>query len=281
MNFSVSTASLMHLPLDQVFSIARSVHFDGVELAVTWEVSLRGARHIQKLIERYQLPVMSVHQPMLALPGWRDMRARMVRSVQLARELGAPIVVVHPPPAATIGDGIAQQYLLALEACRRELGDGVKLAIENPSPLRKGRLGRIRAFDDPNDLRRFAEEQELPVTLDTSHAALTSGGLMPTYELLKERLVNIHLSDLMARRLIWPFDFLHTYLVQHQIPGAGVLPLDELLEALSRRGYDGLVTLEISPLALQAWSIDRARQGLARGLGYCRRHAMVTERPAG
>ena len=55
---------------------------------------------ITQLIERYELPVLSVHAPSLfwmQLIGGRDAQVKLEKSAELAATVGATSVVVHPP----------------------------------------------------------------------------------------------------------------------------------------------------------------------------------------
>ena len=56
----------------------------------------------------------------------------------------------------------------------------------------------------------------------------------------------------------------------HQLPGDGILPLRAFLRVLCRRGYAGLVTLDLHPRALGAWWPPAARHNLAAALAFCR-----------
>jgi sugar phosphate isomerase/epimerase len=114
----------------------------------------------------------------------------------------------------------------------------------------------------PEALRRFADVNDLPLTLDTAHAATWPYDVLETYTLFRDRLVNVHLSDLrpLPGWLDWPP--LHSYIKHHQLPGAGVLPITELLDRMRYDGYHGLITLELSPIALKAWWPARARASL-------------------
>jgi sugar phosphate isomerase/epimerase len=61
---------------------------------------------------------------------------------------------------------------------------------------------------------------------------------------------------------------MHSYFKHHQIPGDGDLSLLELLRRLKADFYEGLLTLEISPVALQAWRPRRAKENLSRCLDF-------------
>jgi sugar phosphate isomerase/epimerase len=266
---SLSTACLYLYPLRWTFAIARAVGFEGVELVLNPEITPRGGRYVKTLIEEYDLPVLSLHPPMAFLPGRGDCSAHLPQMIEMALELGCPLVILHPPQARSFDDGLGRAYLEALEEGQRQAeGSGVRIGLENRGFFFK-RDGSY-LLSDSRELRRFADEHDLPLILDTAHAGSSARSLMETYEIMRERLANIHFSDL--RPLPWLLDwpYLHTYLKHHQIPGRGHLPLAELLARLRKDGYCGPLTLEISPVALGAWWPWKARANLALCLDFVR-----------
>ena len=56
----------------------------------------------------------------------------------------------------------------------------------------------------------------------------------------------------------------------HQLPGHGVLPLDDVLLRLAQSQYDGLVTLELSPVAVQAWWRPASLKRITEAIERCR-----------
>jgi sugar phosphate isomerase/epimerase len=267
---SLSTGCIYIYPLRSIFNIARKCGFAGVELVVSPEVELRGGRYVRRLAESYGLTIFSLHPPILPFPGWSDHRTAVPRLVDLALEAGAGYVVLHPPDARSLADGRGRRYLEALrEGLQRTEVTDVRIAIENRAFFRP--QDRHYALSDLRELRAFADELDLPLVLDTSHAATTSYSLAEAYHILADRLVNVHLSDM--RSPPWPLSvhYLHTYLKHHQIPGDGQLPLDDLLGRLAADGYCGLITLEISPVALHIWWPPAIKSQLARCVAYVRR----------
>jgi len=270
MELSLSTGCIYIYPLRSIFSIAREAGFAGVELVVSPEVELRGGRYVRCLAESYGLTIFSLHPPILPFPGWSDYRASVPRLIDLALEAGARYVVLHPPNAPSLADGRGRSYVEALtEGLQRTEGTGLRIAIENRGFFRT--QDRCYVLSDMRELRAFADELDLPMVLDTSHAATSSYSLAETYRILADRLVNVHLSDL--RSPPWPLDvsYLHTYLKHHQIPGDGQLPLADLLGRLATDGYCGPITLEISPVALRIWWPPSVKRQLARCVAYVRR----------
>ncbi len=269
MQLSLSTGCIYIYPLRSIFSIARESGFAGVELVVSPEVELRGGRYVRRLAESYGLTVFSLHPPILPFPGWSDYRTIVPRLVDLALEVGARYVVLHPPNARSLADDRGRRYVEALtDGLRRTEGTDLRIAIENRAFFRP--QDRRYVLSDLRELRAFADELDLPLVLDTSHAATTSYSLAESYHIVADRLVNVHFSDL--RSPPWPFrtPYLHTYLKHHQIPGDGQLPLADLLGRLAADGYCGPITLEISPVALRIWWPPSVKSQLARCVAYVR-----------
>jgi sugar phosphate isomerase/epimerase len=55
----------------------------------------------------------------------------------------------------------------------------------------------------------------------------------------------------------------------HRPPGDGVLPLRAFLRALRRRGYAGLITLNLRADGLRAWWLPALRAQVAAAVGFC------------
>ena len=270
MELSLSTGCIYIYPLRSIFNIARESGFAGVELVVSPEVELRGSRYIRRLAASYGLTIFSLHPPVLPFPGWSDYRTIVPRLIDLAQEVGAGYVVLHPPNTLNLADHRGRRYVEALtKGMQRTEGAGLRIAIENRAFFRP--QDRRYALSDLRDLRAFADELDLPLVLDTAHAATSSYSLAEAYHILADRLVNVHLSDM--RSPPWPFHtpYLHTYLKHHQIPGDGQLPLADLLGRLAADGYCGPITLEISPIALRIWWPPGVKGQLARCVAYVRR----------
>ena len=267
---SLSTACLYHLPLGTIFRLAAEAGFEGVELVISPRVRRRGARAIAELSRTYGLRILSIHQALLGLGLSGSGPERMTDAVTLALALDCPCVVVHGTWAKSWSLPEAQAWMHALEVCRQRLdGQGTCLSIENhghytPSDD-QGVLGRLA------DLVAFCRQGDLAITLDTCHAGTYAQGLLASYQAVRERLANVHLSDLAHARpptgnRRWRAVFHH-----HRMLGEGDLPLAPFLAQLRADGYPGPLSLEVSPWALGAWSLRRVRQRLAQAVDYVRR----------
>jgi sugar phosphate isomerase/epimerase len=269
---SLSTASLYIYPLRKTFELAKAAGFDGVELVVGPEVEWRGGQYIKRLSQEYGLPVLTVHPPLFAIPGWSKSQITIEPYLDklsgIAREVGAPVIVLHMPRTRRIDDRIGRGFVSKLLSARARLdGTGPRLALENSPKFRDRDAGY--ALRSLPDLRGFADMHDFPMTLDTAHIGTWNMDLIHALGYFDGRLANVHFSDLReVPGWVMKLPQLHSYLRQHQMPGSGFLPLKEFLRELDLRGYQGPITYELSPLALQFWSFRRAGGKLRECVGF-------------
>jgi sugar phosphate isomerase/epimerase len=268
MKLSFSTASFYHLPLRFALDMARDLGFDGVELVVGPEYILRGQRGTQDLCNRLGVKALSLHPPLRKMPGWPITHVRnLTQTVAAARAFGCEVVVIHATDAEQEGDRRWRAYAAAMRAALKAEGPPITIAIEISQFLKR----RPRqAMYDVDTVLRFVEDQgeQVGITLDTAHTGANGEDLLDLYARVRPRLRNIHLSDWVMRG-----GKHHTHLA----PGEGALPFAAFLGELERDGYAGLVTLEVSPIHLHAWSLRQGRQRLAQSLAAVRAHLRVAE----
>jgi sugar phosphate isomerase/epimerase len=116
-----------------------------------------------------------------------------------------------------------------------------------------GRKTSLYWLNDPETLSRLPH-----LTLDTTHIGTWGFDLLQVYERLKERIVHVHLSNYNGQ--------------EHRLPEDGHLPLAELLRRLRRDGYEGAVSLEVGPEALEAEDEAQVRTHLRRAVAFFREY---------
>ncbi len=266
MKISLSTASLYVYPLRWIFAIAKRAGFDGVELVISPEVEVRGGMYARKLGQEFELEIFSVHPPLFEYPGWNKLHLSIAphldRALRVVNEADAPMLVIHMPKAWDVHSSIGRAFVDRLVSERKNLdGTGPRIALENRPRFRKRDDGLI--LTTPGDLRSFADAHDFPLTLDTAHLGTWGLDLVESYDHFRGRLANVHLSDLReVSPRVERMPMLHSYVKQHQLPGAGKLPLREFLEVLARERYPGPITFELSPSALNAWNPHVVEQKL-------------------
>ncbi len=270
-----STGSLYTYGVARVCALAAEAGYDGIEILVDDRWDTRQPAYLRRLSADYGLPIAAVHSPFVVeVPDWpADQLGRLQCTVALAHEVGASTVVTHLPFRLYVIAGHwhayhPRRFLLPVPIPRREpyyhflrnglaeleAETGITIAIENmPSKQFLGLRLSGYWFNSPADLECFPH-----LTLDTTH--LGTWGLDPlaVYERLRRRVVHVHLSNYDGK--------------EHRLPPDGHLPLAELLRRLARDSYQGVVTVESEPDALDAGDEAKCLAALRRALEFCRRH---------
>lgn len=266
LRLSFSTGTLYHFPLRTTFALAHEAGFAGVELVLGPEVVLRGAAYVRQLSQEYSLPVLSLHPPIIPYPGQNKAARILPHLVSLAEQVDCDLIVLHTPKTTNPEQS---QWTEFVEAVLRERSNaGVQISLENAGIFWESDVHYI--LHDVRSLRAFADRYDLPLTFDTSHAGTSNYELLEAYTLCDGRVVNVHFSDLVHRRIFPDWPPLYTFFRHHQMPGEGVLPLTKFVRMLLATGYSGIFTIEISPTAIQAWSLSRIREGLANAVEFVR-----------
>jgi sugar phosphate isomerase/epimerase len=224
-----STAAFFARPLAETFRLVAEAGYAGVEVMVTRDPASRDPVEMARLAAEHDLEIGAIHAPCLLVTRriWgTDPLEKIARAIEVARAVGARVVVMHPPYRWQ------QTYRrwLTDELPHVAARTGVVVAIENMFPVRvAGRAVTMHAAHDLEALERLPH-----VALDTSHAAVAGHDLVEIGRRLAGRLAHVHLSDNLGRG--WD---------NHLPPGDGVLPLEAFCAELALGGYDGRVSLEV------------------------------------
>lgn len=230
----MSTSCNFPMGVEQSFRLARIAGYDGLEIMVTTDPVSKDAAALNALIERYSLPILSIHAPSLfwmQLIGGRDAQLKLERSAELAAAVGATSVVVHPPFRWE------SSYAKDFERIVRETAanTGIEICVENMFPwkIAHKNLKAYAPSPDPLDLDVDA------MTLDFSHASLSGRDSLEYAMAMGDKLRHIHLCD--GRRSVDDGN-MHD---EHLVPGRGTQPVAETLTYLVENGFRGHVIAEI------------------------------------
>ncbi len=161
--------------------------------------------------------------------------SEMFNSLEVAAELGAQKVVLHPGHIGGLGIYVketalahANNSLAAIINHAQTLG--ICLCLENMFP-------KCRAFVEPADFVEILQQYpDLKLTLDTGHANIGNPGgrrILEFIEKFGHRIGHLHVSDNFGER-------------DDHIPlGAGNIDFLKIVKALKQCGYDDTTTLEI------------------------------------
>lgn len=259
----VSTTSFFPLGLEDSFRLSRDAGANGIEVMITNDPNTYDPRVLSFLSRRFSLPILSIHAPVLLLThgvfGYHPSK-KLERSAELAVQLDASTVVVHPPFRwQSIYSRIFADHVNEVEGRY-----GVRVAVENMFGWATSSL-QVEAYSpgwNPGDL---------PVgnlTLDFSHAAMQN---VNSRELAREwgtRLTHVHLCDgISPKEEFRLFD-------QHLLPGHGSQPVADTLADLGKRGFSGHIIAEVSTRSARndearvdmvGRSLDFSRAALTQG----------------
>jgi sugar phosphate isomerase/epimerase len=251
----LSTSSVYPESTAHAFGYAASLGYDAVEVMVGIDALSQQTAAVRRLSEHHGVPVCAVHAPCLLFTQrvWgTEPWGKLERSAEMAHEVGADVVVVHPPfrwqrdYAAGFVEGIA-----ALEATT-----GLAFAVENMYPWRARSRRGVEMYLpgwDPS------EEDYANTTVDLSHAAIAGSDPIAMAERLGDRLRHLHLTDGRGSAKD-----------EHLVPGRGVMGAAELLRRLAHRDFGGHVVLEIN--TRKAASREEREADLRESLAFTRRH---------
>jgi len=250
---ALSTASVYPDRTPDAFEVAARLGYDGVEVMVTPDAVSQDVDVLRRLADYHGVPVLAVHAPCLLITQrvWgREPWGKLIRAKDVAEQLGARVVVVHPPfrwqreYAKDFGAGLA----------RMQDETDVVFAVENMFPLR-ARGAEVAPYaptwnpvhmDYPN------------VTLDLSHTAVSGSDALAMADELGSRLAHVHMADGTGL----------AYRDEHLVPGRGTQPCAPLLRRLAAADYQGVVVLEVK--TFRAPTQEARQADLAEALEFTR-----------
>ncbi len=191
----------------------------------------QSADELDRLMQTHQLPVLSVHSPCVLMTNavWTaDPLVKLARSVSLAEQLGAGVVVTHPPFVWQRAAG--SDFTAAVAELQSRTA--VRIAVENMFPARvRGQIiSTYRPHWDPS-----VGAGHRWYTLDLSHTATADVDAVDMLRRMGDRMTHLHLADGTPSALD-----------DHLVPGRGGQPCAAILEQLAADGFDQSVIVEIS-----------------------------------
>lgn len=259
MRVGLSTASVYPENTATAFDLAGRLGYDSVEVMVGLDPTSQDVDALRHLSEYHEVPVCAVHAPCLLITQrvWgTDPWTKLERSADMASELGAGIVVVHPPfrwqrdYARDFVDGIA----------RLEADTGVAFAVENMYPWRASKRELQAYVPSWNPVGHGYAN----VALDLSHTSTAGSDPLHMAAELGDRLRHVHLADGSGSAKD-----------EHLVPGHGDQPCAELLQRLASNGFAGSVIVEISTRRAPTRTARRA--DLVESLAFARLHLAAAD----
>ena len=250
----LSTSSVYPESTGAAFEIAAGLGFDGIEVMVGVDPVSQDPNALRHLSDYHAIPITAIHAPCLLITQrvWgSEPWPKLERARAVAGELGAGVVVVHPP--FRWQREYARDFETGLARMREETD--VAFAVENMYPWKAGSR-QMQAYAPDWDI---VDRAYPDVTLDLSHTSTSHSDPLHMIEQLGDRLRHLHLADGSGSNKD-----------EHLIPGRGNQPCAELLERLALTGFDGHVVIEVN--TRRAMSGAEREADLAEALAFTRLH---------
>jgi sugar phosphate isomerase/epimerase len=251
---ALSSSSVFPESTASVFEIAAKLGYDGVEIMVMTDSVSQDPVALRRLSDHHGIPILAIHSPCLLITQrvWgTEPWGKLLRSRDLAQELGARTVVVHPP--FRWQRDYAREFVTGIARMSEETD--IEFAVENMYPWR-ARSREIAAYSPGWDVR---DEDYAHTVVDLSHTAVSGTDALTLITDLGDRVRHVHLADGSGSARD-----------EHLVPGRGTQPCAEVLTDLAQRGFDGTVVVEVS--TRRAATRAEREADLAESLAFARRH---------
>ena len=232
---SEKTTMFQKLAIGDILPSFKKSGVNGIELLISFNTSDEDLIQIKKIIGKYGLPVMSIHQSLKSF--FNIDFSEIERLCDIANTFSAKVVVLHTEALGKrLFDNNFTDNLKALQKKYQ-----VIFGLEN---VPKSPLSRRNSFVWKGDeFASVIKNANLNITLDTTHFGQVGEDICKFYLENQERIVNIHISDY---RKDWINTVLSLEKGTHLSLGKGELPINKFLTLLKKTKYKGLITMEIN-----------------------------------
>ncbi|MDN5744472.1 MAG: sugar phosphate isomerase/epimerase [Nocardioidaceae bacterium] len=227
----LSTSSVYPASTAQAFNYAARVGYDAVEVMVGIDAVSQEIAAVQELAAHHAMPICAIHAPCLLFTQavWGvEPWGKLERSAEMARAVGADVVVVHPP--FRWQKDYARDFVNGIAAL--EESSGIAFAVENMYPWRATPRRHLEMYLpgwDPST------EPYANTTIDLSHAAIAQSDPVAMARRLGPRLRHVHLTD-----------GTDSAKDEHLVPGRGRVGAAAFVQHLGAIGFQGEIVVEIN-----------------------------------
>ncbi len=222
------TSSIHGFSLEELFLFGKEAGFDGIEYVAYMRDLYRSPKRIYNLSKKYDIPVISLHQPPpLVVYTPYVLYPRMA---SLANYFPDVTLINHHL------SGLVNTYSTRISFVNRFLRhakkDGITVTFES-NPKKPPTFGfHPLVTRNPKLFGDYCIAYDLPITLDTSHIADNNFDIVEFFTLYRNKIKLIHISDYKPHKQHLPF-------------GQGDLPLKQFFKEIKKTSWKGLITFEV------------------------------------
>lgn len=226
-DISLSTAAFYTYNYKEIIEIISQTKCKQIELCLNSAFIDVTFSEVIKEIERKNLIVRSIHAPFESLfKSNEDERFWINKSINLAKLLDAKMITTHVTYKKENNNKINLDEQHKRNLVEFSNNDIIVCAENMPKSPDDSFLCH------PFELFKFISEFGIALTYDTSHWADSGKTITEGYNLFKNHIRNIHLSDYLNG-------------AEHKILGTGNLPITEFIQILNKDGYQYPLTIEL------------------------------------
>ena len=258
MNLAFSSNAYLRYSIEETIARVAGLGYRGIELLAdvphAWPAGLleEQKQSIRDALAKHQLTISNINAFMMNAvadprqpywhPSWIEpdphyraiRREHTKRSLQLARDLGAPHITTEPGGPLAPG----QSWQVAAEVFYEELMPCIEVAERLGVPLliepEPGLL--IERFDQYLEFIDRIDSPMVGLNFDIGHAYCVGEDPQDWVAKMQDHTRHYHFEDIAATRV-------H----QHLVPGRGAIGFTATLAAIQQTSYDGWLTVELYP----------------------------------
>lgn len=271
-----STGSLHLRETSECFRWAAEAGFDGIEVMIDQRYSTRDPVLLNRLSEQHNIPIYAVHNSFFYnLSDWpdgSDAIAMIKKTVELAQQVNAKVVVVHLPLKAGSSivsapgkhyrgvhfqnpDKALYKWIKSGGFAEYQKSIDIKLCVEN-MPKRSIPL-LVKDMVYWNSMEAWSQVHDY-LTLDTTHWGTWNQQPIDALKMAGDRVRHIHLSNFNGQ--------------EHQMPENGHLDLGAVLAYVNNSPNEISVSFESHPHALEYQDEEKILANLRKVVAFCRKY---------
>lgn len=229
-NVSIGDFSPLLRRPEYVFKGLRATGVTGIELWIGAKSRWTPA-YYERLSQKYELPIVSLHQPLWAMTGMYFDAGFFT----VAQKFGVQSITCHPLPGQSVHSARMHAYFKRLATIQAQID--IPILVENmPTVYRNGLLRHFFPLDiqatNVMELHKAASQFGLGITLDTDHAQVPDLHRQDWLSEVLPEIRNVHLSSFSDNR-------------RHLPLYRGDLQVAAFIKYLQNKNYRHQITLEI------------------------------------